>query len=239
MGMKDRPEASTAAGGPSGEHSQDIIVYRIRVSLTCQTCGIRRRKGRFMRRIGKQRQCLACAGLGHLVFVPRGDVALTRRASKYAMLCVVVRSSWRRRHKRLGLLVEEGALERAKRELLADAPARERARERAAQRRAEQDERYVGEFAKHLGDLFPGCPVPLRRAIAAYACQKYSNRVGRTAAAKRFDPKAINIAVRAHIRHRHTPYDQLRAQGIPRGAARTAVNGAIEKLFERWRRPKG
>jgi hypothetical protein len=237
--MTDTSRDTKAAADRAGDASQDIIVYRIRLPLTCQTCGIRVGKGRFLRRIRKERQCLACAGLDHLVFVPRGDVALTRRAGKYATRCVVVRSTWRQRHKRLGLLVEESALERAKRELLADAPARQRAREHAALRRVELDKRYVAEFAKRLGDLFPGCPVAERQAIAAYACKKYSNRVGRTAAAKRFEPRAIKIAVRSHIRHHHTPYDQLLAQGTARGAARATVNGAMNKVYERWARSKG
>src|SRR5205807_329599 len=115
------------------------------------------------------------------------------------------------RYERQGLLVEEAALEQAERESLADEAVRARARERAALRRAELDERYVSEFAGRLGDLFPGCPVAERQTLAEHACQKYSGRIGRSAAALEFEPKAIELAVRAHVRHCHTPYDRLLA----------------------------
>ena len=34
--------------------------------------------------------CLSCADLDHLIFLPSGDAALTRRASKYSTLSAVV-----------------------------------------------------------------------------------------------------------------------------------------------------
>lgn len=166
------------------------------------------------------------------------DTALTRRASKYSTLrAVVVRfSRARKRYERQGVLVEESALEQAERECLADAAARERARERATERREELDERYVSEFAKRLGDLFPGCPAPERQAIPEHACRKYSGRIGRSAAASRFDPDTIELAIRAHVRHRYTPYDELLAQGVDRGDARASVREAVDEVVERWRR---
>ena len=66
--------------------------------------------------------CLACADLDHLVFLPAGDAALTRRAKKASGLsAVVVRwSRTRKRYERQGLLVEEPALEQAEQQCLAD-----------------------------------------------------------------------------------------------------------------------
>jgi len=59
--------------------------------------------------------CLDCADLGHLVFLPSGDAALTRRAKKASRLCaVVVRwSRSRKRYERQGILAEAEAIERA------------------------------------------------------------------------------------------------------------------------------
>ena len=207
----------------------------------CAECGTELWKGSFLRMEKERPLCLACADLDHLVFLPSGDTALTRRARKHSTLdAVVVRfSRTRGRYERQGVLVEEAALEQAERECLADADARGRARERAAERRAELDERYVAEFAERLGDVFPGCPVPERQDIAAHACQKYSGRVGRSAAAQRFDSEAIELAVRAHIRHCHTSYDRLLARGGDRADARAAVRDAVDEVFERWQRPKG
>ena len=53
--------------------------------------------------------CLACADTDHLVFLPSGEAALTRRAKKASGLsAVVVRwSRTRKRYERQGLLVED------------------------------------------------------------------------------------------------------------------------------------
>jgi hypothetical protein len=76
--------------------------------------------------------CLACADLDHLVFLPAGDAALTRRAKQASRLsAVVVRfSRTRKRYERQGLLVENAALEQAEQQCLSDEAARARRRER-------------------------------------------------------------------------------------------------------------
>ena len=99
--------------------------------------------------------CLRCADLDHLVFLERGDAALTRRAGRYSTLrAVVVRfSRSRKRYERQGVLVEEQALVRAEQECLSDAEARRPARERAAERRQAHDAEYLATFAwSQLGD---------------------------------------------------------------------------------------
>lgn len=224
---------------PSEDQLEEIVVFPVTGRTVCRRCKTELKTGDFLRSEGKRPFCLACADLNHLVFLPRGDTALTRRARKHSTLCaVVVRFSRRRRRlERQGLLIEEAALERAKRECLADAPVRERARQRAARRRAVLDQRYVQEFAARLGKLVPGCPAAECQAIAERACQKYSGRVGRSAAAQGFDPKAMELAVRAHIRHRHTAYDRLLDRGRKRDKARNAVRKKVNRIFERWRQP--
>lgn len=74
--------------------------------------------------------CLTCAELDHLLYLPRGDAALTRHAKAGSRLsAVVVRfSRARKRYERQSILVEEAALEEAERQLLADAEARVRRR---------------------------------------------------------------------------------------------------------------
>jgi hypothetical protein len=220
------------------EKAQDIVVFRITGNAICRDCGTKIAKGSLLRSEDKRPLCLSCADLDHLVYLPSGDTALTRRARKHSTLCaVVVRfSRSRRRNERQGLLVEEAALQRAEQECLADAVARERARERASLLRAERDERYVKEFAERLGELFPCCPVAERQAIADHACLKYSGRVGRSASAKQLEPEAIEFAVKAHIRHCHTPYDQLLAR-VGRDKARSRVRDAVKAVFARWQRP--
>ena len=72
--------------------------------------------------------CLTCADLDHLIFLPSGDTALTRRSRKHSTLVAVV-LKWaraRKRYERQGLLVESQALEQAEQECLADSEIRAR-----------------------------------------------------------------------------------------------------------------
>ena len=232
-----KQRGSAESGRDAGADARDIVVFWIVRDSSCVECGGELGKGSFLRIERERPLCLACADLDHLVFLPRGDTALTRRATKHSTLrAVVVRfSRSRKRYERQGVLVEEAALEQAERECLADATVRERARERAAERRQEIDERYVSEFARRLGESFPACPVSERQAIAEHACRKYSRRIGRSAAARQFEPDAIELALRAHVRHRHTRYDELLAQGLDRADARASVRAAVDEVVERWR----
>jgi len=180
--------------------------------------------------------CLACADLDELVFLPSGDAALTRRSKKYSTLSAVVLkfSRARRRYERQGLLVEECALAKAEEECLADSEVRERHKVRERERRAERDEEYIREFAKQIRRLFPSCPKDRELRIAEHACLKYSERVGRAAAAKRFEDEMINLAVAAHVRHRETNYDDLLAKGWARGQARAKVRDRVDEVMDSW-----
>jgi hypothetical protein len=184
--------------------------------------------------------CLRCADLDHLIFLERGDAALTRRASRYSTLhAVVVRfSRSRKRYERQGVLVEEQALERAEQECVSDAEARRLAGERAAARRQMHDADYLATFAERVGELFPGCPAEEQRAIAEHACQKYSGRIGRSAAAKELQASAVDLAVRAHVRHVHTRYDELLGSSVAREEARARVAAAVATRLDAWQRGK-
>jgi hypothetical protein len=180
--------------------------------------------------------CLACADLDHLVFLPSGDAALTRRAKKHSTLSAVVLkwSRARKRCERQGLLVEEQALEKAEEECLADSEVRERRKEREAIRREESDRQYVWEFSVRVRELFPSCPPGTETVIAEHACLKYSGRVGRSASAKSLDAEAVRLAVIAHIRHRETSYDRLLARGYERREARAQVEADVRRILGQW-----
>ncbi len=216
----------------------EIVVFWIVRDSTCAECGEELGKGRFLRMEAGRPLCLRCADLDHLIFVERGDAALTRRVKRYSTLhAVVVRfSRSRRRYERQGVLVEESALERAERECLSDAEARRLVRERAAERRHTHDAAYVAAFAQRVGDLFPGCPIEEQRVIAEHACEKYSGRIGRSAAAKELQASAVDLAVRAHVRHVHTRYDELLASGVAREEARGRVAIPVADRLDTWQR---
>ncbi|MGW1881908.1 DUF2293 domain-containing protein [Streptomyces sp. NPDC001970] len=182
-------------------------------------------------------RCLDCADLGHLVFLPRGNAALTRRAREASSLwAVVVRHNKRRtRYERQGLLVEEAALARAEAACLADADVRARRRERDAARRAVEDLRFTGALTAEILRLFPACPLDRVLDIAAHTSVRGSGRVGRTAAGRALDEGAVTAAVRASVRHLDTPYDALLMQGVPRHEARERVGPAIAAVLAVWR----
>ena len=218
--------------------ANEIVVFSIVQESACGECGRELWNGDMLRKEGDRVLCLVCADLDHLVYLPRGDAALTRRANRLSKLrAVVVRfARARRRYERQGILVEESALAQAEQACLDDAAARERARERAAVRRARLDAEYVRAFAAALLARYPGCPKGEELVIAEHACMKYSDRIGRSAGAKRFDADALVLATRAHVRHECTEYDELLADGWDRGDARATVTPRVDDILDRWQR---
>jgi len=215
----------------------DLKVFITNQDSTCDECREHLGHGAWITLVeGKGALCLSCADLDHLIFLPSGDAALTRRSGKYSTLSAVVLkwSRARKRYERQGLLVEESALQRAEQECLDDADVRARRSEREAERRAEIDHEYVSHFAGRVRELFPNCPAGREQVIAEHACQKYSGRVGRSAEAKNLDEKSILLAVIAHIRHAETNYDELLAHGRDRSSARERVEAEIDKVLDRW-----
>lgn len=226
----NRAEAAAAA--------KDVVVFSILTPSTCSDCGVNLPKGSLLRMEKEKPLCLSCADLDHLVLLPRGSAALTRRSRKYSALsAVVVRFSRSRgRYERQGLLVEAAALERAQKECLTDDEQRRVARERAAVGRERVDAQHVALFAERIRSEYPGCPPEEATAVAKHACEKYSGRVGRSAAARQFDAEAVDLAVRAHTRHAHSEYDRLLGRGWDRREARAAVADKVDQVLERWRR---
>lgn len=115
---------NTVARAGRASRQDEIVVFWIIRDSACAECGEELGKGRFLRIETERPLCLRCADLDHLVFLERGDAALTRRASRYSTLrAVVVRfSRSRKRYERQGVLVEEQALARAEQECLSDLP---------------------------------------------------------------------------------------------------------------------
>lgn len=141
----------------------------------------------------------------------------------------------RKRYERQGILAEPEAIESALAESEADSDERANRREREAVRRDGLDRKYVAEFAQAIREQFPGIPSGADIKIAEHACLKHSGRVGRSAAAKSFEPGAVLLAVRAHVRHAYTAYDELLFKHDDRQLARGRVREKIEAVLEEWR----
>ncbi len=228
--------------GNTNEHqtlpgSRDLVVFDLLRDSACGECGKELPAHDFLFMEEGCPLCLSCADLDHLVYLPRGDTALTRRTRKYSSIsAVVVRfSRARQRYERQGVLVEEAALDRAEAECHADAAERLADREKAAHRRVEQDRDLAARMVESILALYPGCPPAEAQAIAAHTSRRGSGRVGRTAAGRALESEALSAAVVAAIRHRHTPYDQLLMHGHSRRNARDAVRASIDRVLEHWR----
>jgi len=221
----------------TSQESQDLVVFDIVRDSECAECHKELLAHDFLFMEDGHPLCLTCADLDHLAYLPRGDTALTRRARKNSSLsAVVVRfSRARKRYERQGVLVEEAALERAAEQCHADASKRLADREKASLRRVEQDRDLALRMTESILALYPGCPVKEAQAIALHTSRRGSGRVGRSAAGRALEAEALNAAVVAAIRHRHTRYDQLLMHGYSRRDARDAVYDTIYHLLERWR----
>ena len=235
--LSDPAQESPKLQSPAkSEKPDDLVVFFTHHEGQCSECQIPFFKGEMIQVERQRPLCLDCADLGQLEYLPRGNTALTRRASKHSTLRAVV-VEWsrsRKRYERQGILATPQAIARAEAECEADADIRERRRMRAVEARAAGESTYVAAVTAAIRTQFPGCPADEAAQIAAWTCGKHSGRVGRSAAAKQFDGQALRLAVVARIRHEHTRYDALLMDGVARDAARQCVWSKINEILGRW-----
>jgi hypothetical protein len=154
-------------------------------------------------------------------FVPKGDVYITRscRIKTHQggqTLYVVINKT----KKVTGLRCPKRIYEEVVKESKATATKR-------AEAVAKRDNAISDQFEETLLQLFPKCPKDRIPRILQHALQKRSGRVGRTSTVDL--QEKVRLAVRAHIRHRYTPYDALLRSGVSREKARKqAIQGIIE-----------
>jgi len=215
------------------ERAERPVVFQIITDSQCSECGAELSRGSFLFMEAQQPLCLACARLDDLEYLPAGDVALTRRATKYGERTTgVVRfSRTRGRYERQGILVEVAALEKSERECALDASERARERAHGAAERRKQDEGLVIQMTEQILTLFPGCSPNEAAAIASHTAARGSGRVGRTAAGRNLDRQALTAAVTAAVRHRNTGYDSLLPSGLDRALSRERIAGQVHEIL--------
>ncbi len=213
------------------------VVFQILKDSECSECGAPVSRGDLLFMEAQQPLCLPCARMDGLEFLGAGDMALTRRATKFSgRTVVVVRFSRSRgRYERQGILVEGPALAQAERDCAEDASERAGERARAAEARAKQDHQLAADMAERIRALFPLCPPAEAAEIARHTAVRGSGRVGRTEAGRKLEESALNLAVAAAVRHRHTDYDELLGSGVPRELARARVGVHVQKVLAAWK----
>jgi hypothetical protein len=212
------------------------VVFLILRDSQCSECGAEIDQGSLLFMEAEQPLCLPCARFDDLEYLPSGDAALTRRATKYSgRTAVVMRFSRSRgRYERQGILVENPALEKAEQECSLDSGDRARARAIEAVRRKKQDRALIADMAARISSMFPRCPPSEAAAIATHTAARGSGRVGRTAAGRNLEEQALSAAVAAAVRHKHTEYDTLLTAGVDRARARQEVADRVREILAAW-----
>lgn len=102
------------------EQSPDLVVFWLINDSECNQCHKKLFKGSLLFKYVDKAECMDCAELGSLVFLPSGDAKLTRRAKNYSnkSAIVVKFSHVRKRYERQGVMVEKEALKKAQSEIL-------------------------------------------------------------------------------------------------------------------------
>ncbi|KAL4818703.1 hypothetical protein BDW67DRAFT_11616 [Aspergillus spinulosporus] len=161
------------------------------------------------------------------VFVPRGDVYVTRHCRSktkedHQLVYKVYDNTGK---KALGIRVPATVHAAVLRS------AQETAESRANAVKA-RDERELAHNRELLRKQFPLMPAQSLNTILQHAFLKGSGRVGRTTTTP--EKEKVILAVEAHIRHVHTPYEALLRSGMPRPEARNKVREQVQTILAAW-----
>lgn len=174
-----------------------------------------------------------------LVFVPSGDAARTRRVGKLEGARPALMRDKYGVH-RIGYWAPPDGVDRIEEELAATADQRAARRKAGERQRERQEERYRDTFREEMRRQYPAMPATDVEAVVARATVVGSGRVGRTKTLELAE--IVRLAVRAHVRHTHTDYDDrlddtwVELGGGPgaRRDARDGVEGDVREVLRRW-----
>ncbi|KAH6627570.1 hypothetical protein F5144DRAFT_576273 [Chaetomium tenue] len=159
-------------------------------------------------------------------FVPKGNVYITKNCRKKTheaerTLYVVVNKKGKPTGLRCPAYIHNAVMSENK------ATAAQRAA--AVQKR---DAVIEDNFEETIMKLFPKIPKTEVPQILKHSLKKHSRRVGRTGTVALQD--RVKLAVRAHIRHVHTEYDELLKHGASRPIAREKIWDRLNEVARQW-----
>ncbi|CAI6294203.1 unnamed protein product [Periconia digitata] len=96
----------------------------------------------------------------------------------------------------------------------------------------QRDAALVRTAAAELDSQFPNIPKEDRKKILNHGFRKNSGRVGRTNQMPM--SRKVLYAVVAHIRHKHTNYDQMLNDGTTREDARKKIHKKLQSILREW-----
>lgn len=169
------------------------------------------------------------------VEVPTGDPFITRKIKALAKT-VYVRMNKRKRSgysRAIGILATKKVVEKALNEAEATENIRAEKRVLSAVYREKREIKARGRTTQKVLESYPNMPEDEARQIVGHAFEVGSGRVGRSSLFE-LDAK-IDLAVKAHVRHVHTEYEELLMQGWDREEARQEVAEEIIQVIRQWR----
>lgn len=163
-------------------------------------------------------------------FVPKGNVYITGNCRRQALgahdaVYVVVNS----KNEQIGIAVPHAVHQEVRRMEVETRAERTKNVEK-------RDATIEKEFDKVIREEFPHMPAATLPRVLSTALKKGKGKVGRTSTLSM--RQKAHLAVRAHIRHCHTPYDRLMGvQGgsLARQKAREAVQSEVDSIARCWR----
>lgn len=159
-------------------------------------------------------------------FVPKGNVYITKNCRKKTheaerTLYVVVNKKGKPTGLRCPAYIHNA--------VMGDDNATAAQRAEAVQKR---DAAIEDNFEEAIVKLFPKIPKSEVPQILKHSLKKHSRRVGRTGTVALQD--RVKLAVRAHIRHVHTEYDELLKHGASRVTAREKIWEMLNEVARQW-----
>lgn len=159
-------------------------------------------------------------------FVPKGNVYITancRKQTQSAQQPVYVVTSHKNKH--IGIAVPTRIHDDVRRQELdtrADRAATVQRKDASAKR----------DFERVIRQEFPRIPGKSLQQVLKVACEKGKGKVGRTATLSM--RQKAHLAVKAHIRHCHTPYENLLRSKVPREKARRVIERDVNSIARSW-----
>ncbi|KAI0835802.1 hypothetical protein F5Y06DRAFT_275441 [Hypoxylon sp. FL0890] len=160
------------------------------------------------------------------IFLPKGDPYKTMNCRKKARAegheVYIVHDS---KNRQLGIRVPISVYDSVQEKY-------EQTRKSRAEAVQKKDKKIEADLRTSIMSQFPKMPVSELPALLKHALMKHSGKVGRTGTLDL--AKKANLAVRAHIRHRHTDYHKLLADKISRGDARVQISKKVDDIAVEW-----
>jgi hypothetical protein len=223
------------------EDEIEVIERTGDVESYCAGCGlgILLSSGSRFKKEGENGFCLKCAGLNHLVFLPSGNPTLTRRASKYSSVKAIVKqiNLTYKGYERIGILVEEVALQKAREECIFEEKNPDIASSQKSRKQDKFESHYIETFSIQIQSHYPSCSKEDVLKIAAFAYRNYLGKTRPSFSFKKLNSENIDLAVRIHVLHYYTNYSELHRLGRDTENVRNQLLSTVNEIIGKWKIP--